>query len=147
MKWKSWLIDHNLFWNGGDNSRIMKLVGTGRTNDGVKFIHNTYFTGSHCSVAPFGPCSIFENNIVVSSCDKKGCWPTATLGPFFPTRYNLCMAGEKYMTGFEGITADPLLGQSPSILFCLQPGSPAIDAGIRREDLMENDFSIRVPGI
>lgn len=36
-------IDHNLWWPGG--GRIMKLSGTGRQNNGVQFLHNTYFTG------------------------------------------------------------------------------------------------------
>jgi hypothetical protein len=134
-------------WNGGDSSRIMKLVGTGRTNDGVKFIHNTYMTGSYCSVAPFGPKSIFENNIVISACKAKACWSTSTLGPFFPTRYNLCQNGEEYMSGFEGITADPLLGRTPSTFFSLQLGSPAIDAGIRREGYFHENFSGKSPDL
>ncbi len=141
------LIDHNLFWNGGDNSRIMKLIGTGRTNDGVKFIHNTYVTGSYCSVAPFGFNSIFENNIVISACETQDCWSTSTLGPFFPNRYNLCLDGNKYMTGFTGITANPELGRSATTLFSLQPGSPAIDAGIQREGYYNDNFSGTSPDL
>jgi hypothetical protein len=141
------MIDHNLFWNGGDSSRIMKLIGTGRTNDGVKFVHNTYITGSYCSVAPFGPKSVFENNIVVSACKAKDCWSTSTLGCFFPTRHNLCMNGEEYMSGFEGITGDPLFGKTPATLFSLQQGSPAIDGGIYREGYYHEVYSGNSPDL
>ena len=133
-------IDHNLFLNGGTNSRIMKLTGTRRTNDGVKFIHNTYITGSICSFAPFGPNSTFENNIILSDCSQQDCWSVSSLGFFFPTKYNLCKNGDKYITGFEGITKDPMLGQTSSDRFCLQPQSPAIDAGIYQENYHNKDF-------
>lgn len=122
-------IDHNIWWPGG--GRIMKLVGTGRQNNGVEFVHNTYFTGRQCSHNTFGR-SIFENNIVVSGCRQPGCWSRKTLGAFFPTRYNLLEDGQRYAAGFEGLTADPDFGQSPETLFLLQPGSPAIDAGVAK---------------
>ncbi len=141
------MIDHNLFLNRGDNSRIMKLVGTRRTNNGVKFIHNTYFAGSHCSYAPFGPQSIFENNIVISNCDRPGCWADSTLTYFFPTKYNLCRDGEKYMSDFRGITSDPKLGMGRDDYFCLQPDSPAIDAGISHVDYHDSDYAGKRPDL
>lgn len=135
------LIDHNLFWDGGTSNRIMKLTGTGRRNDGVKFIHNTYITGDRCSHAVFGPGSIFENNIVVSKTSKERCWTKNTMGYFFPTRHNLFVNGGLYLEDFEGITSDPRLGNSPSERFCLQPGSQAIDAGIRKSGYYNGDYS------
>jgi hypothetical protein len=123
-------IDHNIWWPGG--GRIMKLSGTGRQNNGVQFVHNTYFTGSTCSHNTFGN-SICENNIVLSKCKKEGCWSPERLGAFFPTRYNLLRNGERYTTGFEGLTADPDFGDTPATRFVLQKGSPAIDAGIARD--------------
>jgi len=120
------VIDHNIFWPGG--GRIMKLVGTGRTNRGVVFVHNTYFAGSRCSHNDFER-SIFENNIVMSGCTKSGCWTREHLGAFFPTRHNLLRNGDRYTVGFEGITADPQFGDTPATRFVLQDGSPAIDAG------------------
>jgi len=122
-------IDHNIWWPGG--GRIMKLVGTGRQNHGVEFVHNTYFTGSTCSHNTFGD-SIFENNIVMSGCRKWDCWTRETLGAFFPTPYNLIRDGQRYTSGFQGPTGDPKFGRSPETLFLLQPGSPAIDAGIAK---------------
>jgi len=135
------LIDHNLFWDGRTKSRIMKLSGTKRLNDGVKFIHNTYFTGDSCSRAAFGPESIFENNVVISAARLTGCWSALNLGFFFPTRYNLFTQGDKYLIGFEGITDDPLLGTSSVNRFCLMPGSPAIDAGVFKEGYFNENFS------
>ncbi len=122
-------IDHNLWWPGG--GRIMKLVGTGRRNRGVQFLHNTYFTGGTGSHNTFAS-SIFENNIVLSNCRKAGCWSSKTLGAFFPTRHNLLLNGHRYTRGFRGLTADPLLGTTPETRFLLQPGSPAINAGVKR---------------
>lgn len=133
-------IDHNIWWPGG--GRIMKLVGTGRQNNGVQFIHNTYFTGATCSYNTFGD-SVFENNIVISDCRKAGCWSPEKLGAFFPTRYNLLLNGDRYtvrsevlrrdgnrtIIGFAGLISDPMLGSTPETLFLLQEGSPAIDAG------------------
>lgn len=119
-------IDHNLWWPGG--GRIMKLVGTGRRNSGVEFVHNTYFTGSRCSHNGFG-ASIFENNIVLSGCQQAGCWSPERLEAFFPTRFNLLQNGDRYTADFGGLTSDPLLGTTPQTRFVLQPGSPAIDAG------------------
>jgi hypothetical protein len=123
-------IDHNLWWPGG--GRIMKLSGTGRQNSGVEFVHNTYFTGSRCSHNTFAR-SIFENNIVVSSCRQPGCWSPERLGAFFPTRHNLLADGHRYTTDFKGLTSEPGFGRSPETVFVLQPGSPAIDAGVLRE--------------
>ncbi len=120
-------IDHNIWWPGG--GRIMKLVGTGRQNNGVQFVHNTYFTGSTCSYNTFGASS-FENNIVISDCERAGCWSPERLGAFFPTKYNLLGNGEEYTDQFEGLTADPQFGRTPETVFVLQPGSPAIDAGV-----------------
>ncbi len=119
-------IDHNIWWPGG--GRIMKLVGTGRTNRGVEFVHNTYFTGSACSSNQFEN-SVFENNIVISGCKREGCWSSKNLETFFPTARNLLKDGDQYTTGFEGLTADPKFGDTPQTLFLLQQGSPAIDAG------------------
>jgi hypothetical protein len=119
-------IDHNLWWPGG--GRIMKLVGTGRTNRGVQFVHNTYFTGPRCSHNTFAD-SIFENNIVLSAAQQNGCWTRKRLGTFFPTRYNLLEKGHRYTSGFEGLTGDPQLGSTPETIFLLMPSSPAIDAG------------------
>lgn len=123
-------IDHNIWWPGG--GRIMKLVGTGRQNNGAQFVHNTYFTGSKCSHNTFG-ASVFENNIVLSDCQQPGCWSPQRLGAFFPTRYNLLRDGDRYATGFEGLTADPELGRTRETLFLLQPGSPAINAGVAKQ--------------
>jgi hypothetical protein len=122
-------IDHNIWWPGG--GRIMKLSGTGRRNNGVQFVHNTYFSGSQCSHNTFAE-SVFENNIVLSDCRKNGCWSKRRLGAFFPTRYNLLRSAERYTVGFEGLTADPKFGQTPATRFLLQRGSPAIDAGVER---------------
>jgi hypothetical protein len=135
------LIDHNLFWDGGKSRRIMKLSGTGRLNDGVRFIHNTYITGDYCSHAEFGPGSIFENNIVVSAARDGGCWSPANMGFFFPTRHNLLVNGDSYLEAFEGLTADPMLGGTASDRFCLQPGSPAIDAGVQKVDYHHDDYT------
>jgi hypothetical protein len=135
------LIDHNLFWDGRTTSRIMKLSGTRRLNDGVKFIHNTYFTGDSCSFAEFGPESIFENNIVISDATKSGCWTRSRLGYFFPTRYNLFTNGDVYLEDFEGLTSDPQLGSTGTDRFCLKPGSPAIDAGIRHKGYFNDNYS------
>jgi hypothetical protein len=137
-------IDHNLWWPGG--GRIMKLVGTGRRNHGVRFVHNTYFTGSRCSYNTFGR-SVFENNIVVSGCRKAGCWTRPRLGAFFPTRYNLLARGERYTEGFEGLTADPHLGETPATRFLLQPGSPAIDAGVARPDYHQENVTDGKPDL
>ncbi|MFV1965471.1 MAG: hypothetical protein ACC628_08620 [Pirellulaceae bacterium] len=123
-------IDHNIWWPGG--GRIMKLTGTGRRNNGVQFVHNTYFTGNQCSHNTFGD-SVFENNIVVSGCQQIGCWSPQTLGAFFPTRYNLLLNGERYTVDFEGPTAGPKFGQTADTLFLPQPGSPAIDTGIAKQ--------------
>lgn len=119
-------IDHNLWWPGG--GRIMKLVGTGRTNRGVRFLHNTYFTGPNPS-HNFFEDSAFENNLVLSGATKPGDWTPATLGDFFPTRHNLLRDGQRYTTGFAGLTADPRLGDTPATRFTLQAGSLAINAG------------------
>jgi len=135
------MIDHNLFYNNGHNSRIMKLVGTRRTNNGVYFIHNTYITGKICSYAPFAKESRFENNIVVSDCDRTFCWNPNVLQSFFPTKYNLCQNGDNYMHEFEGITADPKLGKNPETFFIPQKGSPAIDAALLNEGYYNQQFS------
>jgi hypothetical protein len=134
------LIDHNLFWDGRTHSRIMKLTGTGRMNDGVQFIHNTYYTGDRCSFAEFGAESVFENNIVLTELKEAGCWTHTTLGNFFPSRFNLIPNGDRFMAGFEGLTSEPMLGTDPENRFCLQPGSPAIDAGIWREGYFNNTY-------
>ena len=123
-------IDHNIWWPGG--GRIMKLVGTGRQNNGVQFVHNTYFTGNRCSYNTFGN-SVFENNIVVSDCQTADCWTAKRLGDFFPTRYNLLHNGQRYTVGFAGLTANPSFGQMPETFFLLQSGSQAINAGIFRK--------------
>ncbi len=141
------MIDHNLFWNGGDDSRIMKLVGTRRRNNGIFFIHNTYLTGAHCSAAPFGPDCIFENNIVVSSCSVARCWNHLSLNTFLPTRYNLCTGGDQYIAGFKGITASPGLGGTPESFFCLQQGSPAIDAGVADQGYYQGSYSGDAPDL
>ncbi len=140
-------IDHNLFWNGGDNSRIMKLIGTRRRNDGVRFIHNTYITGNICSTAPFGTNSLFENNIVISSCSRANCWDLQVLNSFFPSKYNLCQNGDKYMFNFAGLTSDPKLGTSDSTFFCLLPDSPAIDAGKVNETYFNINYSGKGPDL
>lgn len=119
-------IDHNLWWPGG--GRIMKLVGTGRTNRGVQFLHNTYFTGDRPSHNHF-VASAFENNIVISAASRPEDWTPDTLGDFFPSRFNLLLDGQRYTTGFAGLTADPRLGDTPATRFVPQPDSPAIDAG------------------
>lgn len=119
-------IDHNLWWPGGN--RIMKLVGTGRINRGVEFLHNTYFSGNVCSINAFEQ-SRFENNIVISCLDSPGCWSVDTLGGFFPNEFNLLQNGARYTIGFEGLVADPHLGNSPETRFTLKSASPAIDAG------------------
>lgn len=137
-------IDHNLWWPGG--GRIMKLVGTARQNNGVQFIHNTYFTGSQCSHNTFGR-SVFENNIVVSGCQKPGCWSPKTLGSFFPTRYNLLEDGQRYTEGFEGLTVDPGFGQTPDTLFLVQPGSSAIDAGLTKPDYHQDNVTDGKPDL
>ncbi len=143
------LIDHNLFWNGGDKGKIMKLIGTRRINDGIKFIHNTYYTGGGCpgSVALFGKNSIFENNIIISSCNKEGCWTEEALGGFFPTKYNICPDADDFIIGFNGINADPKLGNNPHNKFCLQPGSPAIDAAIVKEGYHNEKYTGTAPDL
>ena len=137
-------IDHNIWWPGG--GRIMKLVGTGRQNRGVQFIHNTYFTGSTCSHNTFAD-SVFENNIVLSNCKRQGCWTRDRLGAFFPTRFNLLRNADRYMTGFEGLTADPQFGQTPETIFLLQPGSPAIDAGTTNRNYHQNNVTDGKPDL
>ncbi len=129
-------IDHNIWWPGG--GRIMKLVGTGRRNNGVQFVHNTYFTGARCSYNTFGD-SIFENNIVVSGCKVEDCWTRERLGAFFPTRYNLIPGGHRYMAGFSGLTGDPMFGKTPETLFVLETGSPAIDSGAVKEEYYQGN--------
>lgn len=122
-------IDHNIWYPvGSRKNRIMKLVGTGRTNRGVEFVHNTYFAGSRCSFNVFEE-SVFENNLVISGCRSKGCWTREKLGAFFPTRYNLLKDGKRYTIGFDGLTSDPRLGSTPDTIFVPQQGSPAIDTG------------------
>jgi hypothetical protein len=137
-------IDHNLWWPGG--GRVMKLSGTGRRNNGVQFLHNTYFTGSTCSHNTFGD-SIFENNIMLSDCKTPGCWTPRRLGTFFPTRYNLLRGGERYTVDFQGLTADPKLGRTPEDLFLLQPGSPAIDAGVARRSYHQDNVTDGTPDL
>jgi hypothetical protein len=141
------MIDHNLFWSRGDDNRIMKLIGTRRRNDGVLFIHNTYLTGSKCSTAPFGNNCAFENNILVSGCTDRRCWNYLVLNSFMPNKYNLCQNGDEYISTFRGITEKPLLGNTPSTFFCLQPGSPAIDAGILRKQYYHNGFTGKAPDL
>lgn len=138
-------LDHNLWWPPG-RGRIMKLVGTGRQNRGVQFIHNTYFTGGTASDNTFAD-SIFENNIVISTCQKAGAWSAATLGAFFPTRHSLLVGGQRYTKGFEGLTADPLLGTTPETRFLLQPGSPAINAGTMKPGYHQEDVSDGKPDL
>ena len=137
-------IDHNIWWPGG--GRIMKLVGTGRRNNGVQFVHNTYFTGDRCSHNTFGS-SVFENNIILSDCNQPGCWSQQSLGAFFPTRYNLLRDAEKYTTGFAGLTASPKFGQTPDALFLLQQDSPAINAGISKEGYNQDNVADDKPDL
>jgi hypothetical protein len=119
-------VDHNLFWPGGGH--IIKLTGTGRTNRGVRFVHNTLFTGAHASTAPFED-SIFENNIMISPADRTDGWTPEPLGSFFPTRFNLIPNAARFMKGFQGLAGDPKFGRTPETFFIPEPGSPAIDAG------------------
>ena len=128
-------IDHNIWWPGG--GRIMKLVGTSRTNRGVQFVHNTYFTGDRGSSNEFEQ-SAFENNIVISKCEEIT-WTPESLGEFFPTKHNLLLSGDQYTTGFDGITSDPHFGTSPSTIFLLQEGSPAIDAGVKNDRYFQSN--------
>jgi hypothetical protein len=69
------------------------------------------------------------------------------MGPFYPTPYNLCVNGERYIRDFEGITSDPLFGQTPEDYFCLLPGSPAIDAGKFAKEYYNGDFSGNNPDL
>ena len=137
-------IDHNIFWPGG--GRLMKLVGTGRQNSGVEFVHNTYFTGSTCSHNTFAD-SIFENNIMISAGRRQGCWSARRLGDFFPTRYNLLHEGQNYTTGFEGLTADPRFGRTPETFFLLRKDSPAVDAGVCREGYYQQNVADGKPDL
>lgn len=137
-------IDHNIWWPGG--GRLMKLVGTGRQNNGVQFIHNTYFTGNTCSHNDFGS-SVFENNIMISNCRRADCWTPKKLKSFFPTRYNLLKNGDRYTTGFEGIISDPLFGQTPATRFVLQPDSPAINTGISKSMYPQDNVSDGKPDL
>ena len=138
------LIDHNIFWPAG--RRIMKLAGTGRTNRGVIFAHNTYFAGAECSYGDFAD-SAFDNNIVISDCQKSGCWTAKRLGDFFPSRYNLLQNGERYTEGFEGPTADPQFGTTPQTIFALREGSPAIDAGLANEAYQQDNMTDGKPDL
>lgn len=131
-------IDHNLWWPGGN--RIMKLNGTGRTNRGVQFLHNTYFTGNNHSSNDFED-SVFENNIVLS---KVGGWRRNQLEAFFPTPYNLLTHGA---VDFEGLTGDPQLGDTPETIFLPQADSPVIDAGIAREGYHQNNVTDGKPDL
>ncbi len=136
-------IDHNIWWPGG--GRIMKLVGTGRTNRGVEFVHNTYFTGETSSFNQFEN-SIFENNIVISECVKES-WTVERLGSFFPTKYNLLKNGERYAPSSGAIFDDPKLGDTPSNFFLLQKGSPAINAGVLNEEYQQCNVSDKYPDL
>jgi hypothetical protein len=137
-------IDHNLIW--GQPFRLMKLNGTKRTNRGVQFVHNTYFAGATASAALFER-SVFENNVMISSCKKAGAWSVETLGAFFPTKYNLLKDGQQYTAGFEGITDDPKLGDKPDTFFLLQEGSPAINAGVVNKDYYQDNVSDGKPDL
>lgn len=137
-------IDHNIWWPGGH--RIMKLVGTGRTNRGVDFVHNTYFSGEVCSFNGFED-SRFENNIVMSNCETSDCWTRERLGAFFPGHHNLLRNGDRYTAGFEGLVADPLLGDTPATRFVIQAGSPAIDAGVENEVYYQDNVSDGIPDL
>ncbi len=131
-------IDHNLWWGGAN--RIMKLVGTMRTNRTVHFVHNTYFTGPVASANVFEN-SAFENNIVLSDCEVKDSWSIETLRSFFPTRQNLLHNGHRYAKDFAGITSDPKLGSGPDTVFQLQKDSPAIDAGVANEAYYQDNVT------
>lgn len=138
-------IDHNIWWPGG--AHFMKLVGTGRPNRGVQFVHNTYFTGHHVSANIFNE-SMFENNIVILPSKIGGRkWSPENVGTFFPTRHNLLQDGQRFLIGFTGLTDDPKLGASPETLFLLQPGSPAIDAGVTRPGYHQEEVTDGKPDL
>lgn len=136
-------IDHNIWWPGG--GRIMKLVGTGRANGGVEFVHNTYFTGATSSFNQFEN-SIFENNIVLSDCLKES-WTHERLGSFFPTKYNLLKNGEQYAPSSGAIFDDPKFGNTPSTFFVLQQGSPAINVGVLNKNYNQCNVSDKHPDL
>jgi hypothetical protein len=138
-------IDHNIWWPGG--AQFMKLVGTGRPNRGVQFLHNTYFSGHHVSRNTFED-SVFENNIIVPP-DKMGGrpWTAENVGTFFPTPHNLIKDAGRFVTGFTGRSADPMLGTTPETLFLLQSQSPAIDTGVARSNYHQDDVTDGKPDL
>jgi hypothetical protein len=135
-------LDHNIFWPGG--GRLMKLTDM-RSNRGVQFVHNTLLTGSEVSANDFTE-SVFENNIVISG-GKKQNWTPQALGAFFPTKYNLLKDGEKYTRDFQGLTADPMFGDTPQTIFLLQKGSPAIDAGVANKAYHQDNVADGKPDL
>lgn len=138
------LIDHNLWWPGG--GRIIKLIGTGRTNRGVIFAHNTYFSGNH-GVANRFEDSLFINNIVLGGCVDPEHWTRATLGEFFPAPQNLMYQWDGDITGFHGPTSEPRLGQDPATRFLLLPDSPAINAGKSDSRLFQDNVADGQPDL
>lgn len=57
------------------------------------------------------------------------------------------MNGEAYTTGFKGITAAPMLGQTPETRFVPQSGSPVIDAGRPKHNYYQVNVSDGKPDL